>query len=419
MWSILVLINIIIHMFNPLLSALFTNGVVIYRLTRVIRIKNARIEKELLSLLIYLVPFSYSAIIGENHIFSMYNAILIIFIIYGVYKSIFNNKRYNIKYIILSVATIGFLLIKVLMSNNILSALIESIQMILIIFIVAVGIQLNKYYPLTKEELNDKMKEYIQIVFGTALAVIMQYILDRYLGIAVGNITYFPGRTIYDLLFIGYSVLSIYLGTGSIMIYIYTQGKLEIKDMLGIFMILLAIVVNSSRTGLVVCILMLGILFFKKIIKRITIKEIFMGIIALSMSITLIGVLVESRGINSIFDANGRDTAALEGIELFMKSPIIGVGLIPEDYKIMLPHNFIIQYLMQMGMIGGILVASYIFKSLIDLKDTKLKYLNIFILIGGLFVTDLHANTFYTVILIMAYISIELNDIHHEKIELK
>ena len=262
------------------------------------------------------------------------------------------------------------------------------------------------------------------VIFATAIAVIIQYALYTYKGIMIGNISFFAQRIVFDCVFSGFSILSIFLGVG-IVIYVYELLKFKrFKNFYKLIIIAIALFFNSSRTGIVAAALAVGLWILKNSFSngKINFKNLSFLLIFIIASIFLLYQLFMVRGDDSMFSGSGRIEGYNEALDFIESSPIylfFGNGLASINYNFTLPHNFILQTFMCSGIFVLLFVLVMIYKIIKSTTNDTFKYILICIFIGGLLTTDFYANTFFTVFAIIGLVCSSLNggESYEEKID--
>ena len=74
----------------------------------------------------------------------------------------------------------------------------------------------------------------------------------------------------------------------------------------------------------------------------------------------IVDYVISARGGQMLFESSGRTTLMKLGMNIFIKKPIFGIGVGVEKWVSVtsqpLPHNMIVQYLVQMGIVGSIII---------------------------------------------------------------
>lgn len=209
-----------------------------------------------------------------------------------------------------------------------------------------------------------------------AVGVIIQWLLDSRFGIALGSISFFAERVTYDLTLSAYSVLSGLLSIGIVLApTLWRRGSWQMAVVLAVVSSF-AIVINSSRTGIVVGVVVLGlaILFPPKGARRFGAR---LAIIPAGVLAWWMYSLYASsvRGDEEFLDDNGRFESFRAAIENGMASDVsflLGVGY--ADYEGLAPHNFFVETFVSSGAIVAAVVFALITGLLVYLRQSEWQY---------------------------------------------
>ena len=389
-----------------LASLLFFTGVCIKN-------KKEKVKEKLVILLILSSPFFSISILGDrlHHVFSwpiIFLTLLSIIMIFN--KQTLDNIKSKKKIWAIIILLFIFIMIRNLINSNFTSGLTDYIQLLLMFFpilLVYTNKQMFNFSDDFKYEF--KINKYIiSVCVAMALAVFVQYIYHVKFNMIIGEVSIYSGRIIYDLFFKGYSVLSIFLGTGLVMCFIELYRRKSFLNLIDIIIIVTSIGINSSRAGLISGLIVCGVLFLKGINKR---ENLLINIIIIVCGVLFIvfglKMFTTNRGLNNLFADNGRSQNYSEAIKTITNNPtnfFVGIGLVTEGYIYMLPHNFILQYWLTTGLLALIIILFLLYRLLHYLKGSDYFYIILSIVIGCLFITDFHANIFFTVFAIAGII---------------
>lgn len=411
---ILEIFMLISYLFSDVLG--FFTAVILY--TYIWSRKRYNLFNKIVISLILSAPIFQIGFWGKemHHIFSWFMIFLAILIIYLFYNLVKNNIKFS-KYLLFFITlTLGILFITNIISDYYIENMIEYFQVFLMVISIFMIYQQRKFLS---NYMDDKTKDNWIIMINismvaTAIGVFVQYIAHLRLGLSLGRITEFPGRTTYDFLFSGYSVLSIYLGIGVVLNFYELFQKIKLKNIVIILLCLVAIAINSSRTGLIasliVCIL-ITLIKAKKSLKNFVLA-IFISIIGIIIFYFAVEIILGNRQTLNILDDNGRIETYVHGIRTIfssVKNFIFGIGLSAPDYKYMLPHNSIIQTMLTMGVIVTSVWIICIINILKYIKKIDFKYVIWYILISSMFVTSFQDMSFITLDIILAIILASIN----------
>lgn len=385
-------------------------------------------EKKIILSLILSVPIYNIGALGMNmhHIFSWYIIFLVIYILFLMIKLL--KKEYTIskKGITISMIIFTLLVVALYMESNIKVAIPDFLQifvMLISIFLTyqARGIFVEKIKTNDIDEFLDKIN--ITIV-AMSICTIIQCIIHKVTQNTIGFITVFEqGRTTYDLLFKGFSVLSVVLGIGiliNVNKILLKRGKLSI-NIINIIMCISAIVINSSRTGLVSALIITVYMVLSNILRQYNVfkinkKQMLKIVILVTISMILLlgifSVMQLSRNGENIFSDNGRIKTYVNSINIIfsnLKNFLIGGGISSANYSFILPHNFILETAMKLGIVFTGIIVYLILLLLIYIKNNKnIKYIIWHIFLSSMLITSFHEMSFIILYIAISIISTEL-----------
>lgn len=389
---------------------------------------NKFIEK-ILCALIFSVPTFNIGFMGQkmHHMFSWCSIFVILLTIYLMYNYLSNKVKISKKSLSAILVILGIIFINCFREVNVKNAIIEWLQICLMLIPIIFVYDQRKYlYKMLSQDSEEKFVNLINYtVVATAIGVVMQYILYRKLGIRLGNITFYPGRTVYDLLISGASVLSVYLSVGVAINVKKIYDKFNIINLLYAIICVIGIAVNSARAGLVAAIIIVIIIAIPKIIKtkrNLLMSLILIPILAIAF-INMTDTMLASRSTRSLFEANGRIGTYKYGFEVLTNGPkhfFLGAGLSLDNYNQIIPHNFILETLVTTGILVSIPIFILLFKCLKYINNNENKYIIWVILIGSMFITNFQGNTFFTIYMIVLILETTLlKDREEDKINEK
>ena len=406
-------ILIVLYMINSNLAFAFSLLFFGYYLFQ----KNTSKYETLFNLLILSTPLFSISILGANlhHMFSWIYIFLLIYLILLV-RDLAKGKYCLKKNFLLIIIFLIILFVQSIIGNFVLSNIMEFIQITIMILPIALTYYAKDYIKtLLPKDFSSKFVNSIgNVIFATALAVIIQCGLYTYKGIMIGNINFFAQRIVFDAVFSGFSILSIFLGVG-VVIYMYQLLKYKkFNSLFKLAVIAVALFFNSSRTGIVASALAIGLWIIKNSFSKgkINFKNLMFLLIFVIASFFLLYQLFMVRGDDSIFAGSGRIEGYHQAWDFTISSPIyflFGNGLAASNYNFTLPHNFILQTLMCSGIFMLVYSLIFVYKLIKVTSDDIFKYIIIAILIGGLLTTDFYANTFFTVFAVIGLICNSLN----------
>jgi hypothetical protein len=347
----------------------------------------------------------------QHHMFSWCSILLGILIAYLFYNYFHRKVGISGKTLLISASVLGIIFINCFFEINPQNALFEWIQ-ICSMFLPLILVYDQKKYLATKISLTQNgLVQFINFsILATALAMIIQYILYKNLAILVGNWTFYPDRTTVDFLFAGYSVLSLFLSLGIVINIKILCNKFAIIPLVYAGICLLAIVINSSRTGLAIAVVLSLIIIFPQIFK--TANRIFIVLLTSPVVFVILNLAIdaqlESRESSSLFDANGRFETYSYGMSMLTRnsmSLLFGSGISLENYTKMIPHNFILETLVNTGIIVTITIVGLLISLLRYINKNEYKYIIWGIFVGSMFITNFPGNTFATIYIVVIILS--------------
>lgn len=352
--------------------------------------------------LIYSLPISYISILGDqfHHILSWYNIFLVIFSVELLIRN-YHFARIRKK----SVCFIGLGILFLLLLYNNLGYGRDIIELMQVMMIIVPCI----LFYLTPQKINGMVQKYANsfsmAICATALFTITQFILFTSCRHQIGFIQVNAVRIICNAWFKGFSVLSVFLGIGILLQFISFLKTKRLGSVVIMLICFFGIVVNTSRTGLVACALMVNIVFFQYLLRK---KNGANFILSCLIMIILEGGLMLfflSHRSMSLLNDNGRLETYANGLqEIFRtgKNLFLGIGLSEHGYGKVSPHNFILQSVLDMGILAGSILFSQILLILIKLQKSIYVSVLWLILIGGMFVTAFFSNTYIVICFILA-----------------
>ena len=398
---------IVAYLFNPyygLIASLITYAAIFFNR------KYTIIDKIIISLLVSLPTFNIS-IIGDklHHVFSWNIIFTMFFIIVSIFIYKNNKTKHDKKTLFIIFAILISSFIHCFFDVSFTSSLIEWFQCLLVIMPILLA-----YYNIDYINGNtNKKEEYIDIlnniILATACCVIFQCILYYKFNILVGNWTFYPGRVSIDLLFKGASVLSLFIGI-SIPINIYKMYNSSIfKYVIFLVICIIAILLNSARTGLVAGILCSIPIFIKQSLKNK--KTLFISMTSVGAGALVLkkitDIMLKNRGTANIMSENGRFLTYKNGINQIFSSFshfMFGSGLSIDNYTFTLPHNLILETIMTYGFINFVLLFILFVKVIKITKDSQYKYMMYVVYVGSMFITNFFGNNFIIIITILLII---------------
>ena len=377
-----------------------------------ILLKNFIIDKDnifnrFIYALILLLPFYTQKFIsdGNSEFFNYFFLTLIVFLVFVIIKI---NGKVNSVPVFISVL---FLLIICFIR----SLFVDDIDTMQIFCSFALMIIIPYFVYCYLKQNKDKLKEinvdkyvntYIQTVIATSIALIISYMAYNISGIELGNIEVFSGgggteRVNFNLLFVSYSALSAYLATGLILIVVKLFKKVKLSMMFAIIIVTIATALTSSKTGIVTAAIVVVIMLVTSFnVRKINLKKLIMMLLVVVVVVSGIIILTGTR-YDDIINDNGRFQRIENNIELFKENPIWGLGFHDNPEILLLAHNFLVEYLVQTGIICFAIMLYILFKLLKFTYKSQYKYAMWCALIANLFFTCLHGQKCFVILCII------------------
>ena len=110
----------------------------------------------------------------------------------------------------------------------------------------------------------------------------------------------------------------------------------------------------------------------------------------------------------SLFDGSGRIEGYISGIKVFLDHMMMGLGPGTSNYKNQvgraIPHNMIIQFLAQFGIIGSFILFLGFIPTVrrIIMNNNIPKWAFITIIIGSMFIPDIISSHYFTVVTLLS-----------------
>lgn len=419
MYIIFEILLIMSYLLNDYLG--FAMSIIIFSLLIYKNKKN--IYKNFADILVLSLPLYSLSIVGDkiNHAFSWILIMLLILSIYNFFLIIKERKTISKKSFALLLLGIVLLIISNVRTFPVYG-LIEVGQVLMMIIPIITTCMCKDIITkkINKKDFNNVIKRIEDVIIATAICTIIQCIAYYVLNMSIGKISIYPNRIIFDLFFKAYSVLSLFIGIGIIIAVIriiksLQERKIEYTEICKLIVFIIAIVINSSRTGIIAAIITTLIILNSKIVKLESRKKIEITLVFIAIALISIELISLTRkDMSNIFSDNERRETYMYGINLIAKNPInifIGNGLSTKNYDHIMPHNFILETITTSGIIVTILVSLYLTKLLLYLKNTNYRFIIYCILIGSMFITCFYGNPFTTVYIILAILDEHMKEV--------
>jgi len=364
---------------------------------------------KLLELMAVSLPMAYIGIggIAVHQFYSWYNLFLLLFLFTFIWTCSF-----KLPFKIYSVAALFFimfcLLVNVIWTESTYETFTEIAQVFVMILPLSIIHAARSSFPISKEEVYGLIYRYVDFCIATAACMLLQYLLYSIFKRQVGIINFTGnGRISCYCLFKGASILPIYMGIGIIFLYLECfEKRITLDKLIKIGIIFSAVVLNSSRTALLMLTVVLIVVTWRYLRRAPSFKGFLIAALGFATHYLAINFITARRGrLAGFLDANGRMETWINGIDIWLvniKNFFFGEGFSGERWiGISKPHNLIIQTLSQCGVLITVVVMAMIVKYLTDNRQNIYRYIPWYILLSGMLVTDFYANAFTTVIFML------------------
>ncbi|MFD4817509.1 O-antigen ligase family protein, partial [Peribacillus butanolivorans] len=342
--------------------------------------------------------------------FSLMELCLVSYIVIIFINAIYKNYRINIFVFLIVIFSIVFLIIGVFISLDSLESFKNTLNLILFILVIlATFLYVDNNSMIKKEEIDNYINMYISVCISLAIGLFFQYLALYTFNLELGEIFTFSERTIFNLYFIPKSTLSAFVCSGAIILLIRLYKNFKIRNFFVFSLLLFANIINTSRTGLVVLILVFTlyvIMNTKYIFKNY--KTFLLIFILIFSFVGAAELLLESRTTTDLLDDNGRFDLIINSKDVLKDNLILGIGSSWADLHkhgiTMEIHNFVIQYILQMGIIVTISLLALLFYILKKLRYSEYFYVVLYICLAGTFYTYWHNSLFINPVMIIGII---------------
>ncbi|RLI45417.1 hypothetical protein DRO69_05335 [Candidatus Bathyarchaeota archaeon] len=361
----------------------------------------------LISLLILSVPTSFRNVFGGDYgdvPVSWYN----VYFVLSLLTFLLSSRKFEKLPIKVSFLFFIWLIIEVLHSYDFYNALKDAINFFPLLFCYFISIK-NIVRSFTSTLLI-LMDLYVVSALSLLLPLLIQIFLFLMQGVALGKLDIMAGRIGFGVIFSDYSFLSLFFSTAS-MIAFFMKKRRIIACIL-----LLASILTTARTGMfsfVLSIMFLGILDSAKRAKGLKLIKT-LGVVVLTGGIGLL-ILTNLRS-GDILDPAGRLSSMEKAFSIILKNPLFGVGLGTEAFKeafgFAIPHNIIVQSLLQIGIPGTvflIIIFANLWFSLWKGRPQLNAILYSFttLLVGSMFIPDIISSRFLMAMILLLKIARE------------
>lgn len=375
--------------------------------------KSYSIKETLLLIMCLLMPTSFVSILGTGYgqlPITWFHVITFILLILLVK----NKFRLN-ESLIIPILFLIFCLISLFKTYNVSDSLKQIITITFFMISFFIGEQFE-YKNNIKLEKKIKYYYYLNIYIFVMMIFIQKIYYENFF-IKVGYVNQYISRKVYGAYMADFSFANLYVATGALLLLIdYIQNKniALLKFIIGEGILLFGLLIINSRTGLFAFIISTALYLLIKLFKG-NYRSLIIIILALSIIPFILEKTLLLRGGQSLLDGSGRIEVYGEALTIFFEHPLIGVGFglnnLQNIYNIGAPHNLLIQYLVQMGLVGSVVFYSIFFK----FYKKKYRYNNeyawilLMIIIGAMAIPDIPSSRFLSIIIILMSIKSSQN----------
>lgn len=380
----------IAYLINSRLGALLLLGVAAYFMIS----SKGSLYDRVLKVIMYSVPYYPYSIFGDRQRLSLCIVAVLILCVFLTLEIIHRDwkisKATAYKMVLLLVFFIAYVLSVLLGSLASKETLFATYQLVILGYLICV-LPEAKDREMCDIDRDSLLKIFISGICATAIALYIQYGAYTIFDINLGQIfLYNSNRVIFNLYFSAKSVLSLYFAVGTLYFFIRYINENKFRYLIWVLVILGAMLVNNSRTGLgsfAVCLVLYCLFHMKQLVGNIRFVVILV-LIAIAGTYVVQYMLETRASLTGITDDNGRIEQIVEGFKILPRYIFMGIGGSEVDYLTssigVTIHNFIVSYLVQFGIIGGLAVDALLIIPILSRKNQYWYYL-LCVLLGGMF----------------------------------
>lgn len=370
-------------------------------------------------MIVYSIPFSFTNVMGGSYSslpLSWFNIFVIIFIIYTFLHLTAKKK------VVLSLTNLYIILFLFLSITIVINSInyFDGLSQILDIYITFIFILLVSQFSWgnSEKDLVPLFKAYISSALVSGIGVIIQFVFLKYFNSYYGFIIEYGGnRTALGYLFSDFSFLSLFLASAALLL-ILIKKHININYFLFailVIIILFSSIITSARTGFVSFIVVFSIISIIKLFSFITKGKIrqFISLLVFQVT-TLFGLYIFTiLREGNVLNDSGRSDINANALAMFSESLFLGYGFGGATYRDLvgpLPHNLLIQSLVQGGLIFTIPLFIILLLVLFKTYFTRSYFLPVLIcvLIGSLFIPNIFASRFLGVLFALSFLKVNL-----------
>ena len=358
---------------------------------------------------IEMIPTSFYSILGgglDDFPVSWFQLMILLAVVYIGFRYGFRRNQF---FMLLAFLIFGFV------QSFFQASISDALKQVLMISLCLCGFIIAESLGSSRCGFFTVLKIYVAGTIAASLQVLLQHLYFCWTGRIVGWYIPMANRQAFCGAMGDPSFTTLYIATGCVAVMLML---LEYKIMqrwacsICIVIMVSAILRTTSRTGLYALIVTLA-LYFLPFSRKIETKKAVL-FVALIFAIPVIAQIVSNNRIGqALLDGSGRSGTYITGLKAFLQSPFFGIGFGTDNYKLAMgetiPHNFIIQFLAQCGIVGTALVflpAFDYWQRIIRYAD-KSRWMLYCILIGAMAIPDIASTRSLYAVVILVGLSVE------------
>ncbi len=407
-------IMVLSSLFSPTIVLAFNAVYVVWLFNKIRRYFMTRETIFLCSILF--IPTSTISILGTSTAqfsFSLFHLFVII-----LFFCIIINRYVNKEYLLLVVLFFSYGVFQSFIAPDWFDAAKQLLTILLFLFSFIIGSFFKKNSTYGFASMAQKL--YLFGTISVGIQILVQKSVISITGKIIGHYATMGGsRIAYAGLMGDFSFATLFLASGCMLLlvrYLEYHNIGLLPFIIGELFLAYCSLVVTSRTG-IVALGIVVVLYVCKNWNKFGWKFAIMIIGMIAVMPLALNILLASRSGQNLFDSSGRIENYKIAIQLFCRNPLLGVGLglkhLLNDYGILVPHNFFIQYLLQIGFLGTIIMLLFYLIYLINDFDWKnpMRWIFWLIVIGSMFIPDIFSSRFYyAIIVICMFPSFKLMD---------
>jgi O-antigen ligase len=354
-------------------------------------------------LLIYSIPVSFMSFTGATYgqlPISWFNIFTALFALVSLWEMA-HKARLRIGAITLCAVLFAVLTLPALLAASDFAAGVKQYVHIIAFCLTLIATE-NLRNTFSSGQLSALVKDYLLATTLTAAGLMLQIMLALVFGGIYGHYVVFGGdRTAAGFLFSDFSFLALYLASGAGAAFaLLLDGQRILPKLFLLGFLLSASVLTTARTGFVAFVLTIVLLVFPHFL-RISLRKTSIVVILLGSAVLLGGYYMLQFRPEGFFEGSGRLANYVIALRNFIESPLYGVGLGVETYAAKnsseIPHNLLLQFLTQTGVLGcvGLSMMALLLLLAALRAEPPLRYSFFVVLVGSMFVPDMINSRFF------------------------